>query len=70
MAAPQAGGQRDGEHAAEAGLREVGDVVVLADDEALERARRRAIDLTVDLEDHGSLVERHVRIGVRQLDDT
>ena len=31
-------------------------------------ARRRAIDLAVDLEDHGALVERHARVGVRQLD--
>ena len=51
------------------GLREVVDVVVLADDEALPLALGAAVDAAVDLEDHRAPVERELGVGVRDLDD-
>src|SRR5204863_3145588 len=49
--------------------REVVDVVVLGDDEALPLSLRAAINLTVQLEDYGPLLERQLRcVRVRQID--
>ena len=51
VGAPQLGGDRDGKASGDSALGEIRDVVVLADDEALELPCGRAIDLAVDLQD-------------------
>ena len=59
----------DGHDDGDLRLREVVDVVVLADDEALPLASGRAVDAAVDLEDHRAPLERQVGVGVRHVDD-
>ena len=69
MAAAELRGERDRDGAADVAVREVVDVVVLGDDEALERARRRPVDAAVQLEDHRAALERELgRVRVRQVD--
>jgi len=69
VAAAQLRGERDRDGAADVAAREVVDVVVLGDDEALPLAGRVAVEAAVQLEDHGPPLERQLgRVGVRQVD--
>src|SRR6185437_2401832 len=69
MAPPELRRERHREDDRDLGLREVVDVVVLADDEALPLALRAAVDAAVDLEDHRSALERDVGVRVGDLDE-
>ncbi len=69
MAASQLCCERNGNSAGKIRLREVVDVVVLGDDEALPLPVGSAIDLAVQLQDHRSLIQRQLGgIRVRYLD--
>ncbi len=69
MAPPQLRSERDRNDVRQLGLREVADVVVFADDEALTIAIRARVDLAVDLENHGTLLEGELGVGVGNRDD-
>jgi len=70
MAATELCAERDGDDARDLGLREVLDVVVLGDDEALPLAvLAAAADLAMELEDDRAALERELgRVRVRHLD--
>src|SRR6185436_3651251 len=71
VAPPQLRGERNGNGPGDVALREVVDVVVLGDDEALPFTFRASVDLTVQLQDHRALFERQLRrVRVRQVDQT
>ena len=57
MASPELCREGDRENVCQLALREVPDVVVLADHEALSPALGPPIDSTVELEDHGAFRE-------------
>ena len=69
MAAPEPGHERDRHEARNVRLREVVDVIVLRDGEALPAALGLTVYLAEQLEDHGSVVESDARVGVRHFDD-
>ena len=60
--------KRHGDDVRQLALREVPDVVVLADDEALPVSIRPRIDPAVHLQDHGPLRQRELRVRVRDGD--
>src|SRR5882724_4017521 len=69
VAAPQLGCECDGHRTRDVAPGEVVDVVILGDDEALPLALRAAIDLAVELENHGALLERQLgRVSIREVD--
>ena len=69
MAAAELRSERHGHDVREVALRQIPDVVVLADDEALAVAFGARIDSAVHLEDHRPLGQRELRVGVRDGDD-
>src|SRR5580765_852959 len=68
MAATELGREAHRDNARDIRLREVVDVIVLGDDEALPLALRAPVDLAVQLQDHGPALERKVDVGVREVD--
>src|SRR5262249_55184936 len=69
VAPPQSRSDRDRHDDRDLGLREMVDVIVLADDEALPFALGSHVDAAVELEDHGAALERKAGVRVRDLDD-
>src|SRR5207247_3666333 len=62
--------ERHRHSASDVAPREVVDVVVLGDDEAFPLSLDTAVDLAVQLENDGPLLERQLRrVGVRQVDE-
>src|SRR6266571_2802734 len=70
MATPELGCQRHGDGAGEIRLREIVDVVVLRDDEALPLTVWTAVNLSMELEDDGAPLQGKLGgVGVRQIDE-
>ena len=69
VAPAELGHERDRHEARNVRLRQIVDVVVLRDGEALPATLGLTVDLAEQPENHGSVVERDPRVSVRHVDD-